>query len=303
MDYDFIIGTATKKITDFITANNIQFQRGDSNDYFRSISKLSLALSIPQLQDENKLETIVLKNYFVLWNILVDDEIDRNGASSILEDSFGFITTKEKSKAETTLIESIATQCSKDILSEELTRLDLINICQGFLYEKIINSYNVANVVEYEQLSSITASINILLDIDLSYCGIDKVRDLGQLRTAYYHFGRAIKFSSDIGSIAREISSERNLNLTLLKLGELQKIEDTEAIFESARNNPDGLRQSISLVADLAMQELRNSERIIKQLDVDYSGIYYAVENIVKNYTKGTDIFFNTAHESIPEHI
>ena len=70
----------------FIESNSIQFRRGDVAQYFKFLTKVNFNLTLPIFQDNGLLiKAVYLKNLFVLWNIIVDDEIDMDKKNDNLE--------------------------------------------------------------------------------------------------------------------------------------------------------------------------------------------------------------------------
>lgn len=287
-----LLEAASRKVVDFVEQNGVVFKRGDVHKYFLRISKVNLGLSLPQLPKEVTLEALVLKNFYALWNILVDDEIDGEGKSTLLEDSISLVVTGIGSSSAAKLLELILA-VARDTDAAESMRFDILNICQGFAYEKFINGHeHVATIPEYQHYSTLTASLNIIYNIDLSYLNSSDISHINHIRALYFHLGKAVKYSSDIGSLEREINTEKNLNLTLLKFAELKGIGKKEQIFSEAQAIPEELQQAIKYVKDLAQAELNEAEAALTKLDNSYSMIYQAASSMVKGYWVGADIFF-----------
>lgn len=281
-----------QSVVDFINKYQIDFHRGEVTSYFQRISHLNQEFSLPQADPAKKEESLVRKNLFVLWNIMIDDEVDREGKNTTLKDSFAF-WSGGKTVNPTSEILSLIMGPESANTNYTTLKQDLFEVAKGFEYEYQINHENViVNQKDYLDRSTLTASILPLLDLDLFYTDNTNQLPLEKLRQAFSHIGKAIKLSSDIGSFAREVSQEKNLNLILVKLIEETNLNQ-ERVFEKMHHYQPILKKMAEEVQKMAFVELDTACKLIQPLGQDYERIVAMAKSVVERYSGGIDIFFD----------
>src|SRR5262249_11107996 len=157
------------------------------------------------------------------WNIIVDDEMDRDGKKRELDNSAHVLVARSLGTLAETSDSSAARVLAHVLLSLPDTseerrwaiELDWWELVTAFNYEYYSNrSRRLANSAEYRRYSTMTISVKMHLDIDLAFSDVDLNDDVyRKLRVAYDHLSQAIKYASDIGSLRRELVDEDNLNV------------------------------------------------------------------------------------------
>lgn len=253
---------------------DIEFRRGNPEKYFENITQINLGLTIPNDDLELLVEAIYLKNLYVLWNILVDDESDIDKTNNLLNISLNQISSLKSPELSFCLIPKILKPFEKSKF-HSLLRFDLLNIINGFFYEHQINTINgLSSIEEYLDYSTMTATIKHYLDIDYGLFKLENLHNYNSLRIGYHYYSIALKLASDIGTYHREKQYENSLNSIAILDGK-------------------GLKDSKSEVKILSKKYLKkalSSISTIKDFNtVDISG---TMEDIVLSYLSGEDQFF-----------
>lgn len=166
------------QLRDFIDNHDIRFQRGDPLRFFRTLGPIHAGLTTTLLDKPTRQISTRIKHLFSLWNVIVDDAIDRQSSPIELRASIRFINDTLGLPATATA--PTTTSSSETLLStifEELSAcperwrhiiaFDILKHAFGFYYELLINSNrSLANTHEYVNFSTLTTSITVFIDID-----------------------------------------------------------------------------------------------------------------------------------------
>lgn len=297
LDVATIQGVAAE-VADLVREKKIPFLRGEPRAYFGRIAKLASGLTLSIVPPERARDTILLKALYTLWNIVVDDEIDRAGTTRELDASTVFLLTGSSSTAASDARASSILERMKQILpggSLDRSRplgFDLWEIIHAFTYEHFTNkSPERATELEYQRYSTMSASLKVFLDIDLVSNAPLPAADYRGLRLAYDDLSCAIKLSSDIGTVRREIQQEDSMNLLRILA------EGRKARRESAGSEEDALTGALRFrdeVAAKARAHLTAAEERFEALpDVGAQRVLGVVRRVVEVYTAGEDPFFD----------
>ncbi len=300
----------TEAVVHFIETNAVTFERGEPRKYFARFTKMNGGLTLPIVDPEHLTKVIRLKNFYALWNFLVDDEMDRDGRSTGLDDSMMMLMHYSRGAPLSSQV-SVAARLLEKILREvkalstandptkarlrEMFYFDLWALMTGFKHEACINDMKeAANPMEYIKYTTLVGSIEHLLDLDCLFATSTLPPPVyNRLRVAYDHLGRALKFSSDVGSLKRELMEEDNLNLIRILAGgeNITGLEKklSEAEFEALRSD---LEPIVKKVRDMAREHLEKASSLLSGLSgVDTGRLLGTVSSIVQEYFKG-DVFF-----------
>lgn len=288
MDIDFCVNETLKILEKY----NISFKRGNPEDYFNLISRVSYGLTLPTVPERFINSAIILKNIYTLWNIWVDDEIDNGEGNSNLLLSIKTLNER-KYKVNVDLMSELINPFQEEFLRIRAS-LDLAEIMNGFLYEYYINETHLFSTYEYGELSTKTASINYYLDVDILFSNSKSSwTKLPILREAYSIFGKSIKYASDIGSLEREVRNELNLNSVIIHALENSYIS-LDDIYSTQNYSTllVKLSDSITFVKNLSSKNLDKGMVLINKLDVDVNVFKSTVKSIVSTYLSQKDPFF-----------
>lgn len=288
--------THSSAIKKLIDEYQIDFTRGDIDIYFGNLTQVLAGLTLPSVTD--KWTAVYLKNVYTLWNILVDDEIDRENSRSGLDASFAFLASGSISADSHVAARLLKLLLEKLGRYEGLGRQFLLEIAQGFNYEHLINSdRKYASTEGYLRNSTLTASIKYFISVDLALSNTSfDFAEITSLVDSYQYFSVAIKLASDLGSFQREISDEQNLNYPILLAIKGNNL-DPETVFslkkeelsEMARSNFDSIRSEIK---EHFQKGLTSLERIST---IDISILKKTVTRIITQYSNEEDPFFLTS--------
>jgi hypothetical protein len=300
------VTSVADEVARFIESHGVKFERGNPSQYFVQLGHLSAGFTLPLVPQAQLARVVLLKNLNNLWNILVDDEMDREGGRSQLDASMRALLDYRQGKSGNTQGSSAA-----QVLEEMLAKLptdpsrarqreaflfDLWEVMTGFSYEYCINkALGVANSVEYGKYSTITASIKHFLDLDCLFAS-EVLEDsvYRQLRVGYEHFGLAIKFASDIGTLKRELVEEDNLNLVRILalesgIPEAARKLRSEAEYEALLPRLEPVCGRVRQLANHHLDSAR--EALARVPGVDTASVVKTVSGLVESYSK-RDPFF-----------
>lgn len=291
------VESIAEETLELVRANGIAFRRGEPLDYFRRLARLGAALTLPIVPPASLRRSVFLKVLYPLWNIVVDDEIDRDGTTRELNASVAFlIAAPAPASAAGAILARFA-----DLLPDgSLSRSSAVGFgvweaVHGFAYEHFINKNPaLATPFEYRRYSTMTASLKLFLDIDLGLA--DRVPGAPvrrRLRQAYDDLSCAIKLASDIGTLRREVHEENSMSLLRILAGSGERQDPfterqaNEAVAEALRFKDE--------VAALAHAHMRSARQMCGEApEVDTSAVLTAVGKIVDVYASGIDPFFDS---------
>jgi hypothetical protein len=277
MPPDDEIARLADDVTSLIEDTRLRFERGEPRRYFSLVTKVNLGWTLPIVAPSDILRSTSVKNLCVLWNIIVDDEIDRSGTRKNLDDSLLLLLSRttnvalpaSTSPAEAVLRRLFALIPSVDARRVEAFHQSLWELMNGFAYEHAINAQpRLATSSEYSRYSTMTASIKSHLDIDWMFAATPPPATVyRRLRTAYDHLSLALKYSSDIGTLRRELREEQNLNLVTLAAAEagLIELDGTSKIDENQLGTKE-VGEIMNDVAQLAATNLASARSIVAGL-------------------------------------
>jgi len=301
---------ATDAVVQFITENGLKFERGDPKRFFTTMSQVNAGLTLPIVQEH--LSTLIeLKNFYSLWNFLVDDEIDRERRSEHLDTSILVLLHHSRGESGPAPTRSSSVAKALDIILSrlptspdkaqyrEMLYFDLWTLICGFKYEWCINQNPaVANSLEYRKYTTLVGSVLQYLDLDCLFATHPpSAAAYRKLREAYDHLGRALKFSSDIGSLKREVMNEgQNLNLGLVRAAEAglaigETPGEGEQKFEAIRSK---LHLILEGVRKEATGYLASAQKPLDSIsgEVNSQRLMMTVTAMVEQYFKH-DVFFS----------
>ncbi len=284
---------AKKQITtikDLIKKHNIKFGRGDIETYFGYLSQVSFGLTLPPSKPNWR--AVYLKNVYTLWNITVDDELDRAHSNTELNACFDFIATNNTSLKSTFLLEIMLAELGE---YSEMAKQDILEMLTAFNFEFLINSQPyIANTQDYIRYSTMTASIKYFLLVDLALSNIRLSNaEFGALRNGYHHFSTAIKLSSDLGSFQREITEEKNLNYPLILLIEKDKVAPNKIFSLSPTELHSAAKPYFPEIKKLIQKEYKKGLTSLERISTIKIDIFIeTVANVITRYSNETDPFF-----------
>jgi hypothetical protein len=298
------VTTITDAVVRFIETNGVRFERGDPRKFFSHFSHVNERLTLPIVAREHLSTVVLLKNFYALWNFVVDDEIDREGRSNHLDASIQVLLRGEPGAAQDSsaarvlanILDGLPTDLAKAHL-REMFRFDLWTLVCGFKYEFCINKMTAAaNSLEYRKYTTMVGTIEQLLDLDCLFAAGELAPSTyRRLRVGYEHFGQALKLASDVGSLKRELMEEDNLNLIRIKgleakIPGLERKLTGEEEFEALRPQ---LQPLVEDVRQEASTHLETGRTVLAGItDVDTQGVVQTVSGIVQNYFE-RDLFFS----------
>jgi hypothetical protein len=301
----------TSAVTDFLAkaSADISFERGDPQKYFETFSQINAGLTLPIVSPQQRVTVVKLKNFYALWNFLVDDEMDRRGTCRHLDASMQVLLDHSRGVAglsEGSRVAELMGAILKELpVSPSLTRshlhelllFDLWAVLSGFKYEYCLGKKpQVANSLEYRKYTTQVATFEHYLDLDCLFADRELApTTYSQLRKAYEHLGQALKLASDIGSLKRELMEENNLNLVRILAAESgvfrleQKVEREEE-FEELRPR---LQPTVLEVRRLATEQMEAASALMSPLDaeVDTQLVRKTASRMMQGYFE-RDLYF-----------
>jgi hypothetical protein len=298
----------THTVANFIETHGIKFERGEPREYFAKLTRLHTGFTLPIVSREQLATAVLLKNFYGLWNIIVDDEVDREGLRTHLDASVQLLLCHSRgeevhapsSSAARTLQEILAKlpQDASKAHLRELFLFDLWDLMTGFRYESCINRVTRgANSLEYGKYSTMTASIKQFLDLDCLFATNElPSHSYRTLRVAYEHLAVALKFASDVGSLKRELVDEDNLNLVRILaleegVPELERKLENEAQYEAILPRIEPL---LTKVRQQAQAKLESARSLLDKVpEVDTRQLLASLTKVIEIYCKCDDPFFH----------
>lgn len=280
-----------------LRSNAIRLVRGEPLDYCRRLARMSDTMTLPIVLPSRRRDAVFLKVLYAIWNIILDDEIDRDGTAAGLDASLTFLMAKpEEAAAYPPGACAVLHMMAKFLPGGKLLRSDPIGfnlweVGHGLCYEIYLNhNRNRATKFEYLRYSVMTASLKIFLDIDCMWA--KRPLDAGTyatLREAYDELTRAIKLASDVGTLWREVYDEDNMNYLRILAGQFRETNVLSA--ESAMG--DALRYRDE-VTRLARTHLMAAQCLfVNAQDIDASELLNSGASIVEAYSSGADPYFD----------
>jgi len=283
-----------------IAALGIRYQRGDIVRMFALLGPILEGFSVCPLDREDCIQATRAKYIFTLWNILVDDDIDRDGSSTELMRSLLTLTHTVKNGEYTPTPGESPSQRVLGLLFSILQESRPLDECQhvmfgihkhatGFYYEWLANHRNAANSPEYSALSVLTADVSLYVDIDHTIKGQSFANPhYPRIRAACLEFARAVKYASDVGSLERELKEEQNHNFitirTLETLGGARPRDDVTGVHAPAREE----------AMDRARTHFERGIEWLRPIDTtwyDTKPLIQAVDRLVTTYLGGDPFF------------
>lgn len=269
---------------------SLPFQRGEPLGFLRKMTQLGRALTLPIVPVERARTAILLKVLYSLWNVLVDDEIDRQGTAAELDASMAYLSGRgEASSGASAVLERMARLVPAGRISRlDALGFDLWEVASGLGYELFINrNPGLATPFEYRRYSTVTASMKVDLDIDCLLAASPPRQPVYRmLREAYDELGAAVKLAGDIGTARREVHDEDNMSLLRILAGQADRGAAAEEVLAAA------LRHRGEVEA-LARAHLRRAVELFSSVpEMDPGAVVHTVERIVEVYASGVDPFF-----------
>lgn len=296
------------EIAEFIRTHGIHFERGNPRQYFEQIAHVSASLTLPIVPAERLRTLVLLKSFYSLWNIVVDDEMDRaEGTRHHLDSSIQLLLRRSRGEpgplpgatAGAATLDAILSQVPQDAASaplRELLYFDFWELMTGFCFEYAINKERwAANSEEYGKYSTVTAGIKHFFDLDCLFA--DRTLEpttYRRLRLGYEQLGLAIKFASDMGSLKRELLDEDNLNIIRIRAMEsgvpgVERKLENEAQYQAVLPT---LQPLFEKTRQKAFDNLNTCRELLTGVQgLDTAPFLKAVTAIVETYSK-RDPFF-----------
>jgi hypothetical protein len=301
MSNEEIITNCTTKTVEIIMKNKIQFRRGDPYKYFYNISCVNYNLTLPICDKNNLSDAIILKNMCSLWTLIIDDFIDQDHSISELISS-----TLLLHGCNTDPIQSITQIILQEMLEPfkgnklyDINWVDVKDILDGFYYENLINTYpNLSSSEEYKYYGTkaMIGDMRYYLNTDMLFSDNINLNstEYSLLRLAYYHLSIALKYSSDIGSLNRELYEEKNLNIIIIKAIEENLLDINK--FKSISNSESIINQLLPIINNVKVEisnQMNTVNKLLQMLpNIDISRFLTQVNQIIDNYNNSIDEFF-----------
>ncbi len=289
-------------LEEYVNARSISFLREEPHVLASRISTIFSSLFFPSTEN-HFLDALKEKALYELFITVIDDTIEYTdrGKENIF-DSLQVITKytngvnyNGKTESGQIIHEFIQRFYSPPSgpnkkVAEELLFLDLINVLNGFEYERIIQENSmVGTLSEYVEFGAITLDMRVPLTIDISIYPFDlNPSIIGDLREVYKLFGLALRLSSDIATFEREFFIEKSHNAVILhgqEIGVLPK-----DVLQTDREYKEQLYESVipSLMSDIeekGREYLHRSLECLEKIDeIDITHISAAFTSIFENY-------------------
>lgn len=210
---------AAESAAELIQNLGIGFERGDPVTFFLRLGPILDGLSIGAAPVQDRNRALYLKHLIVLWNVILDDDIDRHNSRSELDTASQAVSCLLSGAPIPSVTDGKSTMVLREILSRWPTNgsfgdlpFDLYEQVCGFTFDYRTNLLpSTVNSEEYLRYSTLTASIKAHVDVD---CLVSEVAptpaDYRQIRSACDCFSIALKLATDIGSLARELHTEQS---------------------------------------------------------------------------------------------
>ncbi|MFS8131464.1 MAG: hypothetical protein ACMG57_05840 [Candidatus Dojkabacteria bacterium] len=284
-----------KKTKEYLKDNNINLIR-DLDVFLRATTSINLNLYL-FLKDEVLLEEVVfIKNLYSVWNAYVDDEMDNMKTKTALDSSLLFLVSLNNNNDPSVTILNTILDTLED-RNKELVILDLLEVINGFNYEYYINLNNkVANSIEYEKYSTVTAGAMVYLDIDAIYSDSDIDNSLYRnLRVSYDYYAKSIKYASDISGIERELKEENSLNIVVITA--IEKGIITYEEFNNSKLNSEQiltkLRPILDSITKKSLDFMNEAEKYLSQIEtIDRMRVSLTYKKVIETYLTQKDNFF-----------
>lgn len=287
------------RVRSLVEDNDIAFHRGDVVRLFTMLGPLHEGLSVCALNREARLCSTYIKHLVSLWNVTVDDDIDRCASAAEIGCSVRYLTrlldggcvaTKRHGSAAEVVLSAAFAELEKFAPLDRWRHVvfDIFKQAIGFEYEWFANHYGMASSVEYSVLSTLTTDISVYIDIDFIVEG-DVMRDAAysNLRSACLEFSRAIKYASDIGSFDREVLEEENHNFITICAHEMScsvSSDDVEGRNAMLKAN----------VIRLAHEHVASGKKWLHGIShsrYDASSLLKTIDGVVATYLGGDPFF------------
>lgn len=289
---------AAAEVAALVAAEGLPLARGEPTAFFRRLARLDAALTLPIVLPSRARDALLLKLLYSLWNIVVDDQIDRAGDASGIDASVAFLSglaPEERTRRAPAWI--LLRRMAELVPGGRISRLDALGfdlweVVNGLCYEHFINeSPSRATAAEYRRYSTMTASTKVLLDIDLAFAE-RPLEPLAYrtLREAYEEATCALKLASDVGTVQREIRDEDSMSLLRILAGPPHAAADgrpKEALIAEALRHKEA-------VLELSREHWARARALFDAVpQVDTSGVARALSRLIEVYSGGTDPFFD----------
>ncbi|MEX1369100.1 MAG: hypothetical protein AB1Z98_38590, partial [Nannocystaceae bacterium] len=190
------------RVMELMARHDVPFQRGDVVDFFGVLGPFLERFTVSPLDHPAGLQSARIKYIFTIWNVVVDDDIDRVGSASELLRSLTFLSHVARVDDHLQWIPSTPAQWLLHAVFLELLDVapweswrhlvfDVYKHAMGFYYEWMANHYGLPNSAEYAVFSTLTTDLSVYVDIDRVVSG-DDVRDVeyARLRSACMELSR-----------------------------------------------------------------------------------------------------------------
>lgn len=280
-----------------MTRHEVPFQRGNVIDFFGVLGPFLEGFTVSSLDHSARLRSARIKYIFTMWNVVVDDDIDRMGSANELLRSLSFLSHVARVDDHVEWTPGTPAQWLLHAMFLELADIapwaswrhlvfGVYKHAMGFYYEWLANHYDMANSAEYTVFSTLTTDLTVYVDIDRVVSG-DELRDVdyARLRSACLELSRAVKYASDVGSLEREVVDEANHNFITIR--------HWESSGRRPRDKTEYAREIEESTA-LASEALTRAKRKLAALDparFDVRPLVESVDEMVSAYLQGDPFF------------
>jgi hypothetical protein len=148
-----------------LRSNNIRFLRGEPVSYCHHLAQVKDAVTLPLVAPDHRRDAVFMKVLYGIWNLVVDDEIDRDGTSAALDASLAFLMAMPPQLLQCSdPIRTILDRMAKITPTGRISRsdpveFDLWEVAHGLCYELLINRHPArATPFEYLRYSTMRFS-------------------------------------------------------------------------------------------------------------------------------------------------
>jgi len=272
------------------------FTRGEPQIHIAQLTKISEGFTLSTTPREQRRDAIFLKNIYTLWNLTVDDEIDRKGHGEDLDASLSFLEDRQlEPTSATKLLETLFSGLPSKEGALQRLKLDIWEVACAFQYERRLKIRpSLATSFEYRRHCEIVGSIKPFLDIDFAFLDLPTTcSSYRTLRAAYEHISVAIKLASDIGTFQREIVDEDTLNSIRIVAAERGLLP---LDIRPSKDDFPRIRQRVAPIVEetkaIVTENIEQARTLLESTEmIDATSVFQTASYIIRQYIDEFDPF------------